>query len=424
VARTPAAAALRYGRFRRVLVAGFLAHSGNWMQNTGRAYLVYDITGSTAALGTVFFFTYVPQLLFSLFGGVLADRYDRRRLLLGVQSGLLLSALLMGALAHSGAATLGNVAALSFVTGVLLAAQMPVSNALVPALVPRADLAAAVSMNAAASSAARIVGPLLVGVVVPLWGVAWLFWLNALSMPLLLWTWWRTPVTVRPTSDAPAPLAAVAAGVRYVRDTPPLAVCIAVVAVLSGVGLVYQPLTVVYATEVLAAGDDDRGATLFGVLQAALGAGSVLGVLGLANVARARPGGVLLGTSVGFSVALAGFASTSSTAVAVVAAVGVGAFQFANAALTLTVLQHETPEELRGRVLGLHNLAWVGLFPVSSVVGGQVADAVGVQATITGAAVVCLAFSGLVARWRHHLRAEVEPAGEVLLPVPAPGEDT
>lgn len=354
----PAAlAALRHREFRRVFAAGFLAHTGNWMQNTGRAYLVYDITGSPAALGTIFFFTYVPQLLFSLFGGLLADRYDRRRLLLVVQSCLLGSALGMGALAQSGAATIVNVAAVSFVTGMLLAAQMPVTNALVPALVRRADLSSAVSLNAASNSAARIVGPLLVGVVVPVWGVAWLFWLNALSMPLLLLAWLRTPVTVRARTGDRAVFAAVADGIRYARSTPAVAVPIAVVAVLSGVGLVYQPLAVVYATDVLADGDDERGATLFGLLQAALGAGSVLGVLGFARA-------------------------------------------------------------------GLHNLAWVGLFPLSSVTGGFVAGALGVRPTITGAGLVCLAFCVVVARWRRYLRAMAVDPSEELRAVPALGEDS
>ena len=411
----PTFAALRHRPFRRIWIASFGSMTGSWLQITGRAYLAYEITGSTSALGAVYFFSYIPQLVLAPHAGVLADRFDRRRMLVVVQLLLVGGALAMGVLAATETATVVNVSAVSLAIGIVQVLIGPVSQAVIPALVPTEDLSSAIALESANVSATRIVGPLLAGLLIPTVGVAWTFYGNAVASAALVVMWARTPLPAHvPVALGETALQSIRAAVRFVRRTPEVGRPMVVVAFLSAVGLVYQPLAVAFATDVLAAGDSDTGAGYYGVLQAALGVGSVVGILGFAGMGRRFPGRALVVTMAGFSVLLVAFGLTTSFAAALVAFVGVGAFHFANSTLALDLVQHGTPDGMRGRVLSLHGMAWVGLFPFTSAVGGAAADAFGLRATLVWAGVACAAFTILYGR-RAHAAAELRPQ-----PVPAP----
>lgn len=379
------------------------------MQITGRAVLVFEITGSVSALGTVYFFSYIPQLLLSQFAGVFADRYDRRRLLMRVQFLAAIGALVLGVLADTGTATLLNVCAASFALGACQAVQAPTANALISALVPRSALASAVTIQSATGNVSRILGPTLAAAVIPLFGVEALFYGNALSFVVIIGAWAATPVETLVAPVRARTFPAIAEGFRTVRQSPDLWAPIVLLAVISGVGLVYQPLGVAFTTDDLAGGDSDQGASLFGLLQAALGVGAVVGILVTSSVARRRPADALLFSTIAFSVALILLGATTITWVVLVVAVVLGGCHFAQTTVAMNLVQHQVPEALRGRVMAIHMLAFVGTFPVTSWIAGVIADVVGVRQTMVGAGAVCLAFALYALRWRPHIRMDGPP---------------
>ena len=201
-------------------------------------------------------------------------------------------------------------------------------------------------------------------------------------------------------------MSAVVEGVRAVRRAPDLWVPIVMLAFISAVGLVYQPLGVAFTTDDLSGGDADRGAFLFGLMQGALGAGAVVGVLAIDGFTRRRPGDALLFSSIGFSVALVLLGATDQTPIALGLSVVLGGFHFAQSTVAMNLVQHQVPEHLRGRVMGLHMVAFVGFFPITSWISGQVAGAIGTRATLSAAGVACLVFSLYALRWRPHVRID------------------
>ena len=158
--RTPFSA-LRHRDFRRVWIAALVSQTGTWLMITGRAFLVYRLTGSEAALGIVYFFSLIPVPLFSQLSGVLVDRFDRRRLLIVSQLLFIVVSIIMGTLAQTERATLANVSAISFVYGTIQALSVPVQQTVVPSLVPRTSLTQAVALQSMINSSSRMFGPAL-----------------------------------------------------------------------------------------------------------------------------------------------------------------------------------------------------------------------------------------------------------------------
>lgn len=390
--------ALRIARYRRVWYASLGHQVGMWMQITGRAVLIFQVTGSTSALGAIYFFSYIPQLLFSQLAGIAADRFDRRRLLIAGQSLAALGAFAMGVLAITDTATVLTVGIVSFLIGAVMALLGPVGQAIMPSLVPRSHLSSAISISSASSSGARIVGPLLAGAMIPLTGVEWLFWVNAIALAALVSVWVMTPLDPQPRATERKTIEALGTAIRFVKTTRPVLVPIVALAFISAVGLVYQPLGIAYAEDILANGDEDLGSRYYGIVQAAIGIGSVIGILLLAR-STARTSRTFIVTAVGFSASLAALGMTDQFAIALLLSAAIGAFQFANATLVLNIVQHATPEVLRGRVMSIHMVAWIGLFPVTSWISGVIADRIGVMATLSGAGIACLAFCTTLARW-------------------------
>lgn len=412
--------ALRHPRFRAVWAAQTFSMLGFWLQTTGRAYLVYEATGSVVALGAVYLASYGPQLFVSPWAGMIADRWDRRRVVVVTTTGLLLVSAGTALLAATGRATVPAVLAVSLSGGVLLTLQNTTSMALLPALVPRAALSSAVSLQAVSISATRVVGPLLAGALLPITGVAWLFVGQALMLIPVLIVWCRVHVparTVAPAADDRG-LRGLTAGLRHVVRTPELRVPLGLLAVITGIGYVHQPLALAFATEALSGGDAELGVTRFGMLQGAVGAGSLVGVLALATTAR--PALAALGTGAVLSLALVGLGLSGSVPIALAVAALLGAAQFAHTNLAHVLAQHHAPEQLRGRVMAVTQIASSGLFPFTAVGLGRVAEALGTPRTYVACGLVCLGAVILTVPFRRHLRLPVPvPAVEALAAEPS-----
>ena len=321
-----------------------------------------------------------------------------------------------GMLASSGVATVLTVSLLSVGMGFASSMMMPAYLALAPLVVPPTALTSAISLQSSTNVLTRVVGPLLATLVATQLGLPWLFWLNAISFGAVLVAWFTTRVH-QERGEAGAGFGAIAEALQYVKRTPSVGVPILTIVVLMLFGNVYQPLTVVFTTQVLAGGSRALGQTYFGYFQAAVGIGATVGILLLARLGHLRPRLVLPLTTSVASVFLVLIGLQTSVAPAVLVIGLAGAFQFAAVTICQNLVQHEVPDVLRGRVMSIAMLGMVGTLPITSLIGAFVADAIGVGETLALAGVVCVIYS--VVLWvvfRRFLRAGVgEPDDPNLL---------
>lgn len=408
--------ALKEPRFRRVWYAAMVSATGDWMQITGRAYLVFASTGSPSALGIVYFFSYVPQVLFSLFGGALADLVDRRTIVVVGNAAQGLVAVALGVLAATGQASVVNVAALSFLAGSAQTMTIAPTMALLPSLVPRAQLTSAMSLNGTTYSASRVFGPLLAGAIIPLWGVEWVFHVNAVSFCFVVVAWLLTPMAAR-VPERSGTFAAIAEGLRHLRAVPTVRLPVVWLGLIGLIGFSYQPLAVAYATDVLAAGDEVLGSRYYGLVQGAMGVGAIVGIVVLIELGKRSAHLTVVGAVVGFGLSLVALGLTRTPAVAIGVAVLVAGLHMGAAVLLQTLIQHEVSEELRGRTMALAMLAWIGSIPFAGFLWGQVAAVLTVPATFVLSGLLSVVVALALWPWRRFLRLVEQPGPGVEEPV-------
>lgn len=345
---------------------------GAFMQSTAQGWLVLDLTDSPAALGVVFALQALPILVLSAVAGVIADRVDRRRLLIATQLFTAALAIILAVLATTGVVEFWHVGVLALLGGTATAIQTPAFQAIVPALVDRSVIGSAVALNSAQFNLSRILGPSIAGAVIAAGGLELAFWGNAIALGLVALILWRLQVPAQPAAGrAQASMwANLMDGVRYVRSRRIVAVLVLLAGVPAMFLLNYLVLLPVFARDVLAI-----GAPGLGLLSAGIGVGALAAALGLAIL---RPGGgsgrSLLVALVIASLAEVVFATSRFVPLSVVALAVLGGCQVLYYATTNTLLQLLVPARLRGRVMSLYILTSWGLIPVGNVVAGFVAE--------------------------------------------------
>jgi MFS family permease len=344
--------------FRRFLAGAFVGSVGSWMQATAQGWLVLDLTDSPAALGLVSALQTLPVLFLSVIAGVIADRVDRRRLLVSTQLAAAAVALVLAVLTTSGAVAFWHVAVLALLAGTATAVQTPAYQAIVSTLVDRAAIGSAVALNSAQFNLSRILGPSIAGAVIAAGGLQIAFWGNAIALVLVALVFRSLRVGQPPElARAQASMwANLLDGIRYVRSKRTITVLVLLAAVPALFLLNYLVLLPVFARDVLQIG-------------------ALAGALALAAL---RPSGgsgrsLLAGLLVG-SVALVVFAVSRSVPVSLVALAILGACQVLYYATTNTLLQVLVPARLRGRVMSLYILTSWGLIPVGNLLAGAVAE--------------------------------------------------
>ncbi len=410
--------ALRHANYRRFWWGGLISLIGSWMQITAQSWLVYDLTGSPFMLGTVTFFNTIPTMLLTLFGGAIADRSEKRHLLIATQSTFMASAIVLAALTLTGRIAVWHILALSVVTGIAGAMDMPARQSLIPHLVERADLTNAIALNSAAFNSSRIVGPAFAGLVIDQLGgragSGWNFALNALSYLAVIVPLVTIRVNSRPAEPSrQSVLNEVREGVAYAWRTPALRAVLSLLAVAGVFGISYGVLMPVFARDVLHV--DARG---YGMLLTASGVGATIGALTVASARLARPGTIIRGTFAAFVVLVAAFAASSSYRVALLLLVGVSGTITAYMSASNTTIQTIVPDALRGRVMSFYVFALFGTAPLGGLLMGSLASAWGAQAAVLIGATVCgvavigtWVASGRVSR-NLHLPAEVLPESQ------------
>jgi len=379
-------AALAVPNFRLYFAGQAVSLVGTWMQVVAQSWLVLQLTGSGTLLGLVAAAQFSPVLLLGAYGGLIADRVDKRRLLLATQSALGLLALLLGMLTVTHVVRLWMVFVVAVALGTVNAVDQPARQTFVPEMVGRERVQNAVSLNSVLTNASRAVGPAVAGVLIATTGVGVCFLANAASFAAVLVALAR----IRPGALHPAPAVGREAGqlrqgLRYVRSTPGLLVPLVMMALVGTLAYEFQ-----VALPLLARVSLHGGAGTYGFLTAAMGAGAVAGGLVVAGLART---GLLP-----FTVAAAGFGAAILTAALVPSLPGelaalavVGFFSTAFMATGNTTLQLTADPQFRGRVMALWSVTFTGSTPIGGPVVGVVADDLGPRYGLGLGAVACLA---------------------------------
>ena len=403
----------RLGPFAHSLFAvywsgGLISNIGTWLQNVAGSVFVYERTGSALAVGILNFATFLPILLLSVVGGVVSDRYDRRAVIVVTHVVSLAISTVLAVLAIAGVANEVHVIAVAFLLQTSWAMAKPSMTAMLPALVPRAQLTEAVSLNTLQFILAQLGGPVIATVLLATGGFAWAFSINAatyvapIAAILFLYARGVAGIAARPAGAARA---ASASAVAYVRSEPwILWVLLATVSTSAVIEVIRTTAPVLVSTRL------GHPATDAGLVIAAQSVGMALGIL--ASVVIARRGASRTAAPLGLVFQLVGLVAVASatdlvTAAPAVALVGCG-FSLCFPVLAGT-LQTEAPDAVRGRILAFHQMAHLGNRPFAALAAGALAAAFGVASAYLGALV--LAPIGLVAvraAWRALDRASGE----------------
>jgi MFS family permease len=375
--------ALRYRNYRLIWIGFFLSNIGTWMQTVAQGWLVRELTASTALIGFVSFASSFPHIAFSLFGGVYADLFNRRKLLIATQAVHMFSAAALGALVLLrdwnlwGGLSLRHVIAITFVSGVSSTLATPAFQALMLDLVGREDLPSAVALNSAQFNLSRIIGPTIGGLLFGVIGIAGCYFLNSASFLAVIAALWllRMPPWRAPDGrDAREMWRQMIAGVRYVRRRPRVQALLGVATVISLFGLPYLIFLPVFARDVL-----NQEAGGLARLWAAMGVGALLSALAMAySLSNSRRRGrLLLAANVFFGLAVAVFALSRNFALSCLFLALVGAGMVSITTTVNTLLQTLVQDEMRGRVMSMYALAFIGLPPVGGLLIGALADLIG-----------------------------------------------
>jgi MFS family permease len=378
--------AFRSPAYLRLWTGSFISNTGMWMHQAASGWLVYGLTDSAFWLGATAFVAMSPSLVFSLYGGVIADRTNRRRLFIGTQIVLMASALALAALTASGLVTLGQLLLLSLVSGTAMAMATPVYQTILHELVPPAHLMNAISLNSVQFNLARIIGPIAMGLAAPLIGLGGCFAVNGISFLALIASVATLEIAVHGSSGSHSLWSDLRAGLSYAWRTRRIRTPLTLAASLSLFGFPYMILLPAYARDVLHL---DAGG--YGYLAAMPGAGAVVGGLGLAAFGNVRHKGVLAAlAAVFFSLNLIGFALSTRPWIAAAFLFFAG-LSMVNAVSTVnTLLQLTVEAGMRGRVMSMLSFALFGLSPIGGLHLGTWAHYVGTPRALAGGGVACL----------------------------------
>lgn len=395
-------ASLRHRDYRLLWLGTVVMSAGQWLQQIVLSWLVFDMTGSASLLGLINGLRFLPFLFTSLIGGVLADRTDRRRLMLWTQWYLLGCTLLMGLLLLSGRIAVWHLFVFTFVSGIGWSLAQPVRQSLVPSLVPRDDLLNAIALSSAAFNLTRTLGPAAGGLLLGVVGGGGTFLIQAAlyAVVLAMTAAMRVPAQAA-SSGKPAGSAweSLRDGLRYVRRTPLVGSLLLLGLVPMLLGMPYQSLLPIFAADIYRIGPGGLG-----ILTGVAGLGSLVATMVVAGAGDFRHKGLVqLLCLAAFGITLMLFSQASWLPLGLVVLVGVGAAQFGYNTLNQTQLQTVTADAMRGRVMSVYMLN-VGLVPAGALGAGVLADLIGAPATLAIMGILITGIAGVALARIHGIR--------------------
>jgi MFS family permease len=365
-----ALAAFHYRDFRILWLGAFTSTVGSWMQKVAQSWLVFDLTKSSVYLGLDDFLGQLPILLFTLVGGVVADRHDRRQVLIGSQIVQMATALTLAALVYFDRVHVAAILGLSFVAGLGQAFGGPAYQALIPSLVEKKDLPNAIALNSIQFNLARVIGPLLAGATLAAWGTAACFGLNGLSFLVVMVALLSMSIQhVRPTGQKPM-LDEMRGGLRYARGEPAIVGLTILGGLTTFLGLPLLTFLPIFAREIFH-GDINR----FSHMMSFSGAGAVCGALVVAWLGRFRHMGWVLLVILGvFGALVTAFALSRVIWLSDLLLFLTGGTLLMTFSMTSSLVQLIVPDHLRGRVMSIYMVAFRGGMPLGSLAAGYAAS--------------------------------------------------
>ena len=370
---------------------------GTWMQTVGQGWLALQLTNSAFLVGVISAAGSFPVLLLSLYGGVLADRRSKLRIVIICQALLLAEAAVLWWFTWTGRIGFSSLLVLTTLNGVVSAFEIPARQAMIVELVAREDLVDAIALNSGGFNLARIVGPSIAAIILAKWGLAWCFGVNALSYFAVLGslTQIRLPRWT-PVQNLVSPFEQLKHGLQYIRSSRSVSGLMGVIAVYSIFGFQYLSMMPVVARDVL-----HTGASGYGLLLTFVGIGALTGALALAGLGgRIRRGRLFNSSAYVFAGLTMLFSLMRSVHLAAAVLLFLGLTMIINGALANGILQTVVPDELRGRVMATYVFVYVGFTPIGSFIAGAMARFIGVEWAIFFGGFVMLAYS-MWAFWKY-----------------------
>jgi MFS family permease len=394
---------LRHRNFQLFFSGQLISLVGTWMDTVAEAWLVYRLTHSPLLLGIASFAGQIPVFLLAPLGGLVADRWNRHKVVIGTQVSSMILAGILSFLTLTNRVTVIDVITLAALMGAVNAFDIPARQAFLVDMVGRGDLMNAIALNSSMFNGARVVGPSIAGILVATIGEGWCFFANSVSYiaviaGLLLMKIDHAPVA-RPSVS---PIEHIAEGFRFVRRTAPILAILLLLGLVSLVGMPYTVLMPVFATKIL-----HGNARTLGVLMGATGIGALMGALLLASRTEVRGlGRYVFVSCAGFGASLILFSFSRWYTVSVALLVPVGFFMMVQMASSNTLIQAMVPDELRGRTMAVYSMMFMGMAPLGALFAGAAADRITAPGTVALGGAIAIVGAVLFARHLPKIRVE------------------
>lgn len=381
--------ALRSRNYRLFVGGQLISLVGTWMQMVAQAWLIYRLTGSAVLLGVAGFAAQIPVFVLAPLGGVIADRLDRRRVLIAAQGGMMVLALVLAALTFLGTVRVWHIYTLAALLGVAHAFDIPARQSFVVQMVGRDDLPNAIALNSAMVNGARLIGPAVAGAVVAVVGEAWCFLINGVSYAAVI----AALVTMRLATNGGGSRATVSAwdsvveGFAFAWSTGPVRALLLLLGLVSLMGMPYSVLMPIFADRVVRGGP-----YAYGLLMSSAGLGALAGS-GLLTARRDLRGlGRWIAVSAsGFGLSLILFSLSRSLWLSAALLVPAGFCMIVVLAASNTLIQSMVPDRLRGRVMAVYSMMFMGMAPLGALMAGALAAPIGAPGTVAIGGAVCVA---------------------------------
>ncbi len=379
--------ALKHRNYRLFFCGQMVSLIGTWMQAVAQSWLVYRLTGSSVQLGAIGFCTQIPILLLATIGGAVADRYRKHPIIVATQTVSMLLAFGLAALTFTGTVRIWHVFVMASLLGIVNAFDIPARQAFAVEMVGRTDLMNAIALNAAIMNVSRVVGPAIAGLLVALIGESWCFLLNGVSFLAVIAGLVAMRLPAEPFVKHSGPRPPIGEGFQFIRRHPAVVATLALLGTVSFCGMPYSVMMPIFADRIL-----HGGARTLGTLMGASGLGAVVGTLMLAS--RERVHGLvrwMAWAAGGAGLSLAGFAFSRNYWLSFALLVPVGGSLMVTMACSNTLVQSMVPDRLRGRVMAVHTMMFLGTAPFGQLLAGAVADRFGAPITVCAGGILCIA---------------------------------
>jgi MFS family permease len=383
--------ALRHRNFQLFFGGQLISLIGTWMQSVAQAWLVYRLTGSSLLLGVVAFASQIPIFLLSPVGGTVADRYNRHRVVIATQATSMVLAAILATLTLGHWINVWELIVLASSLGVVNAFDIPARQSFLVEMVGREDLMNAIALNSSMFNGARVVGPAIAGILVSSIGEGWCFFANAVSFIAVIAGLLMMKIERRKSEKHSSMMEHIAEGFRFAQRATPVRNLLYLVGLISLAGVPYTVLMPIFADRIL-----HGGAWGLGILMGATGVGAMAGALTLASRTGVRGlGRIAAFSAAGFGASLVIFGFSRNFIFSLIILVPTGFTLMTQMACANTLIQAMVPDRLRGRMMALYSMMFMGMSPLGGLFSGISADWIGARWTVAIGGIACVMAAGI-----------------------------